>query len=198
MKIIQPVTKGRSSQSELSVKVAVEQDASDSAESASEETAKGQIEPSAGKKQRDALFAAGVRLLSMREHSLAELESKLRAKTESADLLFAVLDELKNANYQSDSRFTENYVRSRAHRGYGPVKICNELKRKGIKNSMIDEFLDVNSAVWYENARDQYDKKYGDEPVSDYNSWTKRARFMQSRGFSSEHIQLTLPPVQSD
>ena len=134
----------------------------------------------------------------MREHSLAELETKLGTKTQSADLLFTVLDELKAANYQSDSRFTESFVRSRANRGYGPIRIRRELKIKGIKNNMIEDFLDVNSAVWYENARIQYHKKYGEDPVSDYNTWTKRARFMQSRGFSSEHIQVTLPSVQND
>lgn len=157
-----------------------------------------ELQAVADKKQHDLLFASGVRLLSMREHSLAELESKLSGKTQSADLLFAVLDELKAANYQSDSRFTESFVRSRTNRGYGPIRIRKELKLKGIKNNMIEDNMDVNSAVWFENARIQYHKKYGEDPVSDYNAWTKRARFMQSRGFSSEHIQVTLPSVQND
>ena len=192
MRIIQPVTKPANSK-----RRSPNEPASGQAKPLANPTALN-TQPAADKQQYDALFAAGVRLLSMREHSRAELEAKLGSKTESADLLFAVLDGLRSANYQSDSRFTENYVRSRANRGYGPLKIQKELKIKGIQNNMIDEFLNVDSAIWYENARTQYDKKYGEQPVSDYNTWTKRARFMQSRGFSSEHIQTTLPPVQSD
>lgn len=150
------------------------------------------------KKEYNYLYQKGIHLLSMREHSVKEVTTKLSAKSERLDLVSAVVDELIDKDYLSNSRFTESYVRAKQQRGFGPTKIRNELSNKDIKNSMIDNYLNASSAVWYENAQNQYTKKYGDEPISDYNSWTKRARFMQSRGFTMEHIHSTLPPVESD
>ena len=148
---------------------------------------------SPAKKEFNNLMAKGMRLLAMREHSIKEINDKLSAKALSKETVVAVLDELIENNYVSDERFAESYVRSRANRGFGPIKIRMELKNKGISNQLITEYLDMDSAIWLDNARNQYLKKYGDEAISDYNTWTKRARFMQSRGFTAEHIQVSLP-----
>jgi len=150
---------------------------------------------SATKKEFNRLMAKGIRLLAMREHSLKEINDKLSAKALSKEMVAAVLDELIENNYVSDERFAESYVRSRANRGFGPIKIRMELKNKGISNQLIAEYLDMDSAIWLDSARNQYHKKYGDDAISDYNTWTKRARFMQSRGFTAEHIQISLPAV---
>lgn len=150
------------------------------------------------KKEFGRLWSLGIRLLSMREHSQRELADKLCAKTTQGDIVYAVIDDLIEKNYQSDQRFTESFVRSRINRGAGPVKIKSELKGKGIENNLVDEFVDLDSAVWLENAERQYSKKYGVGPVMDYSAWTKRARFLQSRGFSMEHIKLTIPAIDND
>ena len=71
-----------------------------------------------------------------------------------------------------------------------------ELTSKGISDLLIAQFLDMNSPIWINCAIAQHDKKYGVEGVSDYNAWTKRARFMQSRGFTMEHIQVALPEIE--
>lgn len=150
------------------------------------------------KKEFNAMLAKGIRLLAMREHSVQEMHTKLSSKTDSNDVVFEVVEELKNAKYLSDDRFTEVFIRSKLNKGYGPSRIRADLKSKGIDNSMIDEYLDPASAVWIESAQNLYLKKYGDKPVTDYNTWAKRARFMQSRGFSMEQIQITVPSVKHD
>jgi regulatory protein len=150
------------------------------------------------KEEYKRVWAKGIRLLSMREHSTQELLKKLSAKCDTLDLVHAVIDDLTENNYLSDQRFTESFVRSRQNRGIGPSKIKLELKGKGISSDMIDDHLNGEAAVWFDNARNQYFKKYGESPVSDYSSWAKRARFMQSRGFSNAHIQATVPRVNTD
>lgn len=145
------------------------------------------------KKEYKRLMAKGIRLLSMREHSVREIIKKLSLKCESLDLVYAVVDELLANKYLSDQRFTETFVRSRQNRGFGPNKIKMELSEKGIENNLIDDYLDVNSAIWYESAEQQYLRKYGDGPIEDYKTWAKRAQFMQGRGFSMEHIQVVVP-----
>ena len=151
---------------------------------------------SPAKKEFNALMARGMRVLAMREHSIYELTNKLSEKALSQDVLNEVLDELIANNYVSDERFAESYIRSRANRGFGPIKIRAELNKKGISNQLISDHLDVSSAIWLDNARDQYQKKYTDRAIADYKVWTKRARFMQSRGFTAEQIQGSLPAVE--
>ena len=150
------------------------------------------------KKEYNNLFGRGIRLLAMREHSVKELTDKLLAKGDLADVVYGVIDDLVEQNLLSNDRFAENYVRARTARGFGPLKIQTELSAKGIDSGLISEYLDMNSAIWFDNAAAQYDKKYGEAPVSDYNEWSRRARFMQSRGFTMEHIQVTLPKVDFD
>ena len=84
-------------------------------------------------------------------------------------------------------------MRSRRNKGFGPVKISAELKTKGIKSRLIAEYLHGESPEWIDVAREQYEKKYRSSRAENYKEWTKRARFMQSRGFNMEHIQAVLP-----
>jgi len=150
------------------------------------------------KKEFNELFARGLRLLAMREHSVKEIATKLFDKSEASDTVYAVVDELLEKKYLSDERFAESYVRARANRGFGPVKIKAELKQKGVSSGLIQDYLDEGAALWFDNAASQYQKKYGDSAISDYNAWTKRARFMQSRGFTMEHIHVTVPRIEFD
>jgi regulatory protein len=174
------------------------------------------------KKEFNELFARGLRLLAMREHSVKELTKKLFDKSEKSlkvddaddadgsnssnssdrakvsDAIHAVIDDLLEKKYLSDERFTEVYIRSRGNRGFGPIKIEAELKSKGVSNNLIQDHLDKGAALWFDNAKAQYQKKYADSPINDYSAWTKRANFMQSRGFTMEQIQVTVPQFSSD
>lgn len=165
-----------------------------SGESLSDTVTKG-ISERKPKTEYDRLMHKAVYLLSMREHSVKELEEKLFSRSESPDTVFSVMDFLKEHDYVSDSRFAEAFVRSRANKGHGPVKIRAELRNKGVRIELIDEYLDPNDDLWFDNAQLLHNKKYGDEPVKDYNAWSKRARFLQGRGFTMEHIQTTVPQV---
>ncbi len=140
------------------------------------------------KKEFNELFARGLRLLAMREHSVKEITNKLFDKSDATDTVYAVVDELLEKKYLSDERFTESYIRFRGNRGFGPVKIRSELKSKGVSISLVQEHLDEGAAIWFDNAQAQYHKKYGDRPIDDYREWSKRARFLQSRGFNMEQI----------
>jgi len=150
------------------------------------------------KSDYDALMHKAVHLLSMREHSVQELQIKLYAKTDNPVVVDEVMRFLLEQDYVSDARFTEAFVRSRANKGQGPIKIRSDLKGKGVKTQIIDDHMDMNSACWFDQAENLYHKKYGDEPVKDYNTWSKRARFMQSRGFTMEHIHSTVPQADGD
>ena len=127
--------------------------------------------------------------LAMREHSRQELFQKLQKKeyVEGVDVN-QLLNELEESNYLSEERFTESFIRHRASRGQGLIKISNELKKRGISSVMINKALDLSEVNWYENAKSQLDKKFGEIEAKDFKEKTKRMRFLSTRGFSSDII----------
>jgi len=130
-------------------------------------------------------------ILSRREHTRLELSRKLRAKDFSDDEIEDQLDILKQEGLQSDERFAESYVNMRRNRGYGPLKIKQELQQKGVAGEMVDDFVEFNAQVWIETACQAYDKKYSVKSLNTANERAKRMRFLQSRGFTGDIIQKT-------
>jgi regulatory protein len=124
-------------------------------------------------------------LLARREYSQFELRARLKARGYTDDLINDVLSELSKENLQSDTRFTENYLRMRVNRGFGPRRIQAELREHGIAEELINEFVDENDAMWSSLAKMVLKKKFGDEPPRDFKSRAKQLRFLQYRGFSA-------------
>jgi regulatory protein len=133
------------------------------------------------------LKARALRFLVRREHSRAELARKLAPHAESAAALEAVLDLLLAKKQQSDERFAEERARSLS-RKYGPAKIRQDLKARGIDDEIVDR---VSSAGGEERARAILQRKYRTPAVTPEER-AKRARFLQGRGFSYEVIRSVL------
>ena len=76
-------------------------------------------------------LAVAIDLLSRREHSQLELRKKLVAKGFADDEVDELLLRLHEENLQSDERYAESYVRQRVDKGYGPIRIRQELRQKG-------------------------------------------------------------------
>jgi len=82
------------------------------------------------------LHARALRLLARREHSRAELASKLAPRAQSPEALNTLLDALEQKKQLSNERFAE----ARAHqlaRKYGAARIRQDLKAKGIAASLV-------------------------------------------------------------
>jgi regulatory protein len=139
------------------------------------------------------LQSTALRLLSMREHSRDELRRKLRSKSEDCEegALDAVLDRLAENGLQSDARFAESYVRSKASR-MGQSRLRRELLERGVSTEIVagaleealpDDELTRARAVWA--------RKFG-APPQDRNEWARQARFLQTRGFAVDVIRKLL------
>ncbi len=88
---------------------------------------------------------AASRMLAMREHSVSELERKLRQKGFTSDVVAPLMASLREDGLVSDDRFAEMFVRSRCNKGYGPLRIANELREKGVRDEIVSEHLDFSS-----------------------------------------------------
>lgn len=129
-----------------------------------------------------------LRLLARREHSRQELLQKLLLRGYAKEALIPLLDELNMAGWLSDLRFTQVYVDYRSRRGYGPLKIRQELRHKGIDNALITEALPKDDFFWH-SLQQLWRKKFtASTPLTDKQR-LQQLHFFQSRGFAVEQIQ---------
>jgi regulatory protein len=131
-------------------------------------------------------------LLSRREHSQKELLNKLLEKGYSKDVILLVIEDLVLQGWQCDARYAESYARYRIQKGYGPLWITYELKKKGIDAFVLDEVILKASGSWMELLEQVYIKKYGYELLMDRQEWARRSRFLLHRGFSGAMISALL------
>lgn len=133
--------------------------------------------------------AQAIALLARREHSRKELRSKLNTRGYEAGLLEALLDTLAAEGLQNDRRFTENYLHSRLQKGYGPQRLVQELRERGIDEQLIQSALDGLDVDWMEMLRSVRLKKFGRSWPSGFNAQARESRFLQYRGFDTDQIR---------
>ena len=128
-------------------------------------------------------------LLARREHAFDELCRKLEKAGFDADVTHDAVARLTDEGLQSDARFVESFVQSRINQGKGPERIRAELGQKGVRESIVAEALENSGADWFEMAREIRVSKFGAESPADFKEKARQMRFLQYRGFESDHIQ---------
>ena len=132
--------------------------------------------------QESKCYSAGLKMLMRREHSRLELFQKLQTKGFDVDVVNNSISKLVEQNYQSDDRFSEEFIQMRFNQGKGPVKIASELKMRGINT------YDLSVFDWFQLAKEIRQRKFGDLSSLDFKETAKQKRFLQSRGFTLDQI----------
>ena len=134
--------------------------------------------------------------LSRREHSAKEIFQKMSPRVESKDMLLDSINELLKDGLLSDERFAESYLQSRKIRGYGPVRIRNELKQRGINDQI---FYSLSSEVeWSEIALEALKKKVRGVMPSETKDILKLKRFLNYRGFDFQDIDQAFQNIKNE
>lgn len=133
-------------------------------------------------------------LLARREHLRQELSLKLgkRFGADAAHEIAVVLDDLESEALLSDQRFTESYIRQRVGKGYGPDRIRQELRQKGVGGEVLDIALDAADVDWVARAAEVRLKKFGATPPPDFKEKARQMRFLNYRGFGGEFASAAL------
>jgi len=126
-------------------------------------------------------------LLARGELTRRLLARKLAQRGYQTDTVLQVIEELAEQGWQSDQRYTEQYIAMRSRKGFGPVRIQMELQQRGIEETAANHA--VSDVLWQDNLANAYQKKYTNNPITCWSDRTKRMRFLQYRGFTSEQIQ---------
>ena len=141
------------------------------------------FKPSSGLDTPVAIRRCALDLLARREHSYAEMLRKLRQRDVSMDMAEIELDRLQEEGLLSDERFCEAYVHARSQRGYGPVRLREELRQRGVAERLIDEQLFSAGRDWTALAHRTFSKRFPEGPAEDLKERARQQRFMQYRGY---------------
>jgi regulatory protein len=87
---------------------------------------------------------------------------------------------------QSDARFAEVFIRSRADKGYGAYRIRQELRQRGIEGEDAGDLKDMD---WDGRIERVYAKKYGRTVPESLPERAARERFLERRGFGRDQIR---------
>ena len=112
-----------------------------------------------------------------------ELARKLAPHAQSQQALDVLLDQLVSRKQLSDERFAEERARMLS-RKYGPAKIRHDLRSKGIAEEIVGRICAGDELA---RAGAILSRKYRD-PANTREERARRARFLQSRGFSMDVI----------
>jgi regulatory protein len=80
-------------------------------------------------------YTAALRILSFRFNSVAELRRKLRAKKFEEEEIDSTLARLREEKWLDDERFASSFVRTRATKRVGRLRILRELSEAGVPSS---------------------------------------------------------------
>lgn len=133
-------------------------------------------------------------LLARREHAYRELRQKLLKRyPDDSTLVDVVLDQLQAENLQSDARFAEAYVAMRKRKGFGPQRIIQELRDKGVNGELANAEVFDEQNDWTEAAFTSWSRKFTraaqGNTQRDLKEKAKQLRFLQYRGFSQDDYQ---------
>lgn len=144
------------------------------------------------------LRRAAMDFLARREHSFYELREKLSLRFPDEDLarIESVLEDLVDDNLQSDSRFAEAWTRYRKSRGFGYHHIRQDLLQRRVDIGVIEQFLFTDDECWKEMASALISKRTDESEKFEFGSTRHRklVKFLESRGFGSKEIQLSIAP----
>ena len=127
-------------------------------------------------------FALLVDMLSRRDHSTQEAREKLTRYGFRHDCIDDSIRRAESSRYLDDSRFASYFIEERKRRGWGRIRIEQELKRRGIDTSTIDGYPDAffDACDDARRAREILAKKR----IPDNRPYEKLVRFLMGRGFS--------------
>jgi regulatory protein len=136
---------------------------------------------------------AAIAMLARRDFSGGEVAARLEADGYPAEAVASVLADLTAERMLDDARFAGHYVAYHAQRGQGPRRIAQDLNARGVAQALIDAAL-AAGPDWAVQARDVRRRRFGEAIPESWPEKAKQGRFLQYRGFSSDHVRSALGP----
>ena len=136
----------------------------------------------------DELYQHAIVLLARKDYSNGEIRRALHHLSDDTIAGESAIGRLRDNNYLDNRRIAENMVSRFLRKQYGPVRIKQELRQKGIEQDVADAALNDSNADWFQVASDCRYKKFGNDQPADTKEKIRQMRYLQSRGFTMDMI----------
>jgi regulatory protein len=133
--------------------------------------------------------------LSRRDYSEAQLYQRLCRQGGAPADVTQVMAWCKAENYLNQQRYLVMLLRSRVNKGYGLNYIVQECRQQQISAEQVYACATELEIDWFSLAQQQYQKKFGEQAITEYKDKLKRMAYLQRRGFSNEQIQFAINPI---
>ena len=137
-------------------------------------------------RHQPSLGGRALSFLSRREHSRSELARKLAPYAAKAEDVEALLGALAAKGWQSDARYAEEVIRSKARR-FGPLKLTHLLRGKGVDDEAIAAGLRAAGIDGATSIEKVWKSRFRAAPA-DARERARQMRFLQGRGFALDEI----------
>ena len=137
-----------------------------------------------------------LRYLFRREYAVEELRRKLAQRGVESSVVDKVVDDLVMQNLVSDERFAEAWVRVRVQKGYGPMRIRADLRRKGVSDAVIADALSAYGESWYDEALSWARRRHRGE--LDEKARARLYRAGMNRGFSHDQVMRAIDALRRE
>ena len=145
------------------------------------------------------LKGRALRYLAAREHSRAELATKLSRHVgpeDDPDAVARVLDELAAKGFIDEARVAESVLHRRAGR-LGGARVLQELRAKGLPDDVVADAAAQLRSTELARAQAGWRRKFG-QPPADAAERARQLRFLAARGFSGDVARRALGGAADD
>ena len=145
------------------------------------------------------LKGRALRYLAAREHSRAELATKLSRHVgpeDDPDAVARVLDELAAKGFIDEARVAESLLHRRAGR-LGGARVLQELRAKGLPDDVVADAAAQLRSTELARAQAVWRRKFG-QPPADAAERARQLRFLAARGFSGDVARRALGGAADD
>jgi regulatory protein len=140
--------------------------------------------------------------LAHKPRTETEVRRKLRENAYTEPVIASVVERLHELRYLDDARYAEQYVERRfASKGYGPVRIRQELRKRGIDRHLaeaaVDDFFADQRTL--PTAREKAEKRWPriareDDPRKRRD---KLYRYLKRRGYTYDTIRVVIDEMEA-
>ena len=145
------------------------------------------------------LKGRALRYLAAREHSRAELATKLARHVgpeDDPDAVARVLDELAAKGFIDEARVAESVLHRRAGR-LGGARVPQELRARGRPDDVVADAAAQLRSTELARAQAVWRRKFG-QPPADAAERARQLRFLAARGFSGDVARRALGGAADD
>ena len=126
-------------------------------------------------------------MIARREYATGELAAALGRKGFTPDAIAPAIEALVEERMLDDQRYAHSLVRMLSGRGQGPRRVRAALAEVSLPESLIEDAL-TTGPDWGRLAAEVRRRKFGAAMPVEWPEKARQMRFLQYRGFSTDHI----------